>query len=599
MIKVLILVLVFQAIAIGDSAVQTDWSGGPGTWGPVSLWEEEFQTENGISWLIPDEMTLMKQFLEHILYASFGATRIETADIDGDGDRDILAVANANSWVQWWENVDGTGTSWIKHSIEEQWGNAQSVIGADLDSDGDQDVLATASWEDDVTWWENVSGTGLVWQQHLISGFFDGASSALAADLDGDGDMDVIGAADQADDIIWWENDDGQGTSWPEHLVAGDFTGANDVYVLDMDADGDMDILGAAHYDGICFWENVDGTGMSWTAHPVTETFGVATSVTGGDLDGDGDMDVIGVSNSEDRFTWWENVDGPGTVWMEHDISVGLEAPQQVSCADLDEDGDLDLLGVAYYDGIYFWENMNGTGSIWKQHSVHLGEGHWSACFGNLDDDGFLDVLGISNGGKIHWWEYIGYSSGWMESSVLDTGTDPSWSSLDWSGEIPSGTSVKFQVRSSDNYTAMGDWSDTLATGGSLSGILEDGDRYVQYRALLSTDNPDITPTLDGMSISWNPVGIAEDPGSEDAWSINIEPNPCIGTGTLRFSLHGDIETRIRVLDLAGRTAWESLYTGTQEGEGDMPIPDLPSGVYTVILETDDQAFARRFTVVR
>ncbi len=60
-------------------------------------------------------------------------------------------------------------------------------------------------------------------EEHTADGDFDGASSVYAEDIDGDGNMDILGAARDADDITWWENTDGLGTSWTEHTVDGDF----------------------------------------------------------------------------------------------------------------------------------------------------------------------------------------------------------------------------------------------------------------------------------------------------------------------------------------------------------------------------------------
>ncbi len=54
---------------------------------------------------------------------------------------------------------------------------------------------------------------------HSVTRPFDGASSVHAADMDGDGDMDVLGAAYSADDITWWENTAGDGTAWTEHII--------------------------------------------------------------------------------------------------------------------------------------------------------------------------------------------------------------------------------------------------------------------------------------------------------------------------------------------------------------------------------------------
>lgn len=68
------------------------------------------------------------------------------------------------------------------------------------------DVFGAAGNADDITWWENIAGDGTAWSGHTVDGTFDRAYSVHAADLDGDGDMDVLGAAGIADEITWWEN---------------------------------------------------------------------------------------------------------------------------------------------------------------------------------------------------------------------------------------------------------------------------------------------------------------------------------------------------------------------------------------------------------
>ena len=75
----------------------------------------------------------------------------------------------------------------------------------------------------------------------------DGAKSVYAADMDNDGDMDILGAAAHDNSITWWENDGAQNFS--EHIIDASFRYANSVYAADVDSDGDMDVLGAALVD--------------------------------------------------------------------------------------------------------------------------------------------------------------------------------------------------------------------------------------------------------------------------------------------------------------------------------------------------------------
>ena len=81
------------------------------------------------------------------------------------------------------------------------------VHAADVDGDGDIDVLGAAGIDDDITFWENSNGAGTSWTEHTLAGGFDGASSVYAADVNGDGALDVIGSAGNLKDIAWWENE--------------------------------------------------------------------------------------------------------------------------------------------------------------------------------------------------------------------------------------------------------------------------------------------------------------------------------------------------------------------------------------------------------
>lgn len=340
-----------------------------------------------------------------------GGAGVFAADIDGDGDLDVLSAEN-HSWdIVWWENTAGDGSAWTEHTIDASFQVATGVSAADIDGDGDMDVLGAALFGDDISWWENTAGDGSAWTEVTIDAEFDGASAVFAADIDGDGDLDVLGAAQSGDQIAWWENTAGDGSAWTEGSIDNAFDGAMSVYAADVDRDGDLDVLGAAQNAGvIAWWENTAGDGSAWSKATIESGFTGAQNVHATDIDGDGDLDVLGSALNANDIAWWENTAGDGSLWTKRIIDSDFSGARRAFGADLDGDGDIDVLGTAENArDVAWWENTAGDGSAWTEHLVD-GEfvGARDVFAADLDGDGDLDVLGGSNSNSadnVVWWK--------------------------------------------------------------------------------------------------------------------------------------------------------------------------------------------------
>ena len=81
-----------------------------------------------------------------------------------------------------------------------------SVFGIDMDGDGDTDVLSASRYDDTVAWYENLDGSGGSFSTHVIATSADYAMSVFAIDMDGDGDTDVMSASRDDDTVAWYEN---------------------------------------------------------------------------------------------------------------------------------------------------------------------------------------------------------------------------------------------------------------------------------------------------------------------------------------------------------------------------------------------------------
>jgi PKD repeat protein len=162
------------------------------------------------------------------------AYSVQAADVDGDGDIDAISSSpgNAPSYdgeLVWWENSAGDGSSWQRYPIDAEV-NGASLYPADIDGDGDIDVLGVGSnynfqqtppvpTESYIAWWENSDGLGTSWVEHPIETdtSYNRASAALVADVDSDGDLDVLATVPNYDYstpsdpqpaggyIAWWE----------------------------------------------------------------------------------------------------------------------------------------------------------------------------------------------------------------------------------------------------------------------------------------------------------------------------------------------------------------------------------------------------------
>ncbi|NIQ19394.1 MAG: hypothetical protein GTN95_04140, partial [Gammaproteobacteria bacterium] len=183
------------------------------------------------------------------------------ADLDGDGDNDLLSASYDGDTIAWYENLDGYGGFGSPQVISSTAERGRSVFAADLDGDGDLDVLSASQLDDKIAWYENLDGAGNFGPQQVITTAADGAFSVFAADLDGDGDIDVLSASIDDDKIAWYENLDGDGNFGSRQVISTASIYPTSVFAADLDRDGDNDVLSASLRDEIAWYENLDGAG--------------------------------------------------------------------------------------------------------------------------------------------------------------------------------------------------------------------------------------------------------------------------------------------------------------------------------------------------
>ena len=288
------------------------------------------------------------------------AISVFAQDIDGDGDLDAVAAAGTGDEIAWWRNEGGNPLAWTKHTVRTGYDFAHEVYVHDLDRDRDADILGASSYLDELTWWRNEGGDPIRWTEQRIGIDFKRAKSLRVADFDGDGDLDVAGAALTGNEVAWWRNDGGEPIRWTKCTIHGDYKGAHRVQAVDMDSDGHTDVLAAAYLgDAIDWWRNDGGTPITWTKHAIGKDFARACIAHAADLDGDGDLDVAGTAQEGNEVAWWRNTDGLGTTWEKCHID-SLKRVWPLFICDLDGDTDMDVVAASGWKGTHlvkWWEN--------------------------------------------------------------------------------------------------------------------------------------------------------------------------------------------------------------------------------------------------
>jgi hypothetical protein len=336
-------------------------------------------------------------------------------DIDGDNALDVLHITN--DFVYWFKNLDGQGTFGTANQIASNIGLDElnrALYAGDLDGDNDLDIIfGTAGFSDRLAWCENLDGLGDFGSPTIIH-TNEVFLTAAAADIDNDTDIDVISGASATNRISWFENLDGVGNFGSENVIANDADFSISITSTDIDGDGDIDILSSIEFDNeIAWYENLDGLGSFSSQRIITTNAIEASSVITADIDGDNDPDVISGAFQGANVAWYENLDGQGNFGSQRIITTNAIRTQKVSAADIDRDGDMDVLSASSFNSngtaelkTAWYENLDGLGTFGPQQVIAIGIGGIFMDVGDIDGDGDMDLL-TTGGEGVVWFENV------------------------------------------------------------------------------------------------------------------------------------------------------------------------------------------------
>jgi len=392
---------------------------------------------------------------------------VALGDLDDDGDLDVISCEFGSSELNWHENLNGDGVTWVTHSTSPGLGNPADAVAHDVDVDGDLDIVVAGF--NRVTWLENrLSGPVTTWLTHIIDDNVTATESVAVGDVDGDGQDEIVAGCVNDPLLAWWDRPTVITNPWTRKMLQ-DTIGIADVGLEDLDQDGDLDILASkwvATSGGLVYWEN-DGIG-AFQAHELGGTYAQIISTAIGDLDRDGDSDFAMATGNGDVIGTMDNLTIRSSIKYiigHGGTDGGAPTPLALAAVDLDQDGDLDI--VSYDDNLRLrwrdsvadsgidlqaigatlngngafsvadmdndgdmdvvmglddgleWMQNNGFGSIFSRNTIDTASSISHVEVVDLNLDGQLDVVGLNDAtGELRWWRNTGGGSGWFENPM-------------------------------------------------------------------------------------------------------------------------------------------------------------------------------------
>lgn len=273
----------------------------------------------------PEDVTKVSEWEKHIVYKNNAhrTYHVETGDINGDGNQDVVFATKTDNSLGWLKN-NGSSSEWPITWINNNCVRCTNVRVADIDKDDQNDIIASEN--------DNANGGKLHlyiylndpmfqdnWIDYTIANFIAGHGVNIfeIVDMDNDGDLDIVTVNIQGDVYIlenpYPDNNYGE---WNKYKVNNyDVNSGNDfreIDIGDIDRDGDLDILVGDEGKNMIIWFENSGSTFheNWKMHAIDKSdqyLRWCHSVEFGDIDGDGDLDVAVAVAGSNVFLWYIN----------------------------------------------------------------------------------------------------------------------------------------------------------------------------------------------------------------------------------------------------------------------------------------------------
>ncbi|HBE89776.1 MAG TPA: hypothetical protein DDW41_01075 [Candidatus Andersenbacteria bacterium] len=271
-------------------------------------------------------------------------------DVDGDGALDVVTATTQGSLVvleRWMNNGSGSFTS-TQLSADS---GIQAIAIGDVDGNGFRDVVTSGS--QGLQRWH--TSDGLAFSRIDLDDSHTGQRHLAIGDINNDNKTDIVAAEPGGNQVIYYRNID----KWAfQRIDIGSDIDATTVQIVDLDEDGDMDVLAAAQDNNLIAWFDNDGSD-SFTKRTLAEGLQSIFGVKAVDVDNDNDFDVIGGNHMRGTVYWFERVAAKPVATEPGSITQSTDGKGIITFTTTVSDGDYDAtrIRVQYsLDGVNWYK---------------------------------------------------------------------------------------------------------------------------------------------------------------------------------------------------------------------------------------------------
>lgn len=444
----------------------------------------------------------------------------------------------------------------------------KDIKAADLDNDNDLDLVAVFYDHDTVGWYENLGPEGQFGPLQIISDIIDGGWAVDTADLNGDFRIDVVVAHGtpelyQFSKIQWFENVVGPLGFAGRVELSNDVSVPMDVHAAHINSDDFIDIVTVSTYDAKVVWHsNSSGDATFDDPLEVGDSLGLPVAVETADLDGDGDTDVVTVVGFANEISWFENLDGEGSFGDQTIVATQEQSNSTTAAmalADLDGDEDVDVISGSFTTGQIIWYANNGAGEFSIADTVYSQADEIVALVAqDLDFDGSPDLVSGAATGRVTVWGNSDGNGVFSEAAVLSADMD--------------------------SVVAM---------------LVADMDDNGNPEVIVASRDGD-TDLIRWLDFVFLPIAVEDGPAAVKS-NVNVYPSPASNSLTFSFEVPISGTTSLDVFDVLGRSVgvhWAGV-AAVGSNAIHMNVSGLASGTYFYTIRSATMVSSGQFSVVR